>query len=138
MDDRFHAESHGEQRPTQSQPRQPMDLLRPLAGWPTSETFHTLLERDGVRIERIVSTGQITPADQCYDQAWDEWVLLLSGEAVLEWPDSSERTHLRPGQSVFIPAHCRHRVAWTPPDVQTMWLAVHIFGKPGRKERPGE
>jgi cupin 2 domain-containing protein len=36
------------------------------------EIVTELLLRKGVRIERIVSTGQSTPADKPYDQAHDE------------------------------------------------------------------
>jgi cupin 2 domain-containing protein len=39
--------------------------------------------RKGVRIQRIVSTGQSTPADKPYTQDHDEWVLLLTGSAGL-------------------------------------------------------
>jgi cupin 2 domain-containing protein len=31
------------------------------------------------------------------------------------------------GDSVFIPAHTKHRVEWTTPDIQTIWLAVHLY-----------
>jgi cupin 2 domain-containing protein len=31
---------------------------------------------------------------------------------------------LRPGDYVNIPAHERHRVAWTTPDEPTVWLAI--------------
>ena len=47
------------------------------------EIVTELLSRKGVRIERIVSTGQSTPADKPYDQDHDEWVLLLTGSAGL-------------------------------------------------------
>ena len=33
---------------------------------------------------------------------------------------------LRPGDWVVIPAHCQHRVAWTDPAAETLWLAVHL------------
>jgi cupin 2 domain-containing protein len=50
----------------------------------SDEESHTeLLRRKGVRIERIVSTGQSTPVDKPYNQDYDEWVLLVSGSAGL-------------------------------------------------------
>src|SRR6201987_6386893 len=52
------------------------------------EIVSELLLRKGVRIERIVSTGQSTPADKPYDQDHDEWVLLLTGSAGL-WIEGS-------------------------------------------------
>lgn len=90
------------------------------------EVFSTLLERPGLRVERIVSTGQASPADFWYDQADDEWVLVLSGQARLEWHEPAETRMMRAGDYVFIPAHRKHRVAWTDPATPTVWLAIHI------------
>jgi len=36
------------------------------------ELFETLVEKEGCRLERIVSHGHTTPDGQWYDQAWDE------------------------------------------------------------------
>ena len=91
------------------------------------EAFTALLSRPGLRIERIVSTGQATPPDQPYDQTHEEWVLLVSGAARL-WLDGTGERSLRPGDHLLIPARCRHRVTWTSPDGPTVWLAVHLAG----------
>ncbi|NLB05774.1 MAG: cupin, partial [Desulfobulbaceae bacterium] len=72
----------------------------------------TLAKRPGVHIERIVSTGQASPPGFWYDQDWGEWVVLLSGAALLRFADEDEPRHLGPGDWVDIPAHCRHRVEW--------------------------
>ena len=95
------------------------------AGKREEELLTTLAERPGVRIERIVSTGQASPPGFWYDQDWGEWVVLLSGAARLRFADEDEPRHLGPGDWVDIPAHCRHRVEWTDPDQPTVWLAVH-------------
>ncbi|MBZ8134300.1 cupin domain-containing protein [Afifella sp. IM 167] len=87
------------------------------------EIFTTLLSRPGVRIERIVSTGQATPADTPYDQPHDEWVLLLRGAAGL-WIEGEGEMELKPGDHLLIPAHRRHRVTRT--DLPTVWLAIHF------------
>jgi cupin 2 domain-containing protein len=91
------------------------------------ELLTELLKRKGVRIERIVSTGQSTPADKPYSQDYDEWVLLVSGSAGLwiEGEGEGER-ELRPGDYVLIPSHCPHRVTWTAKSEPTVWLAVHF------------
>ena len=89
------------------------------------EIFETIVERGGVRIERIVSHGQATPEGEWYDQEQDEWVLVLSGRAGLLIEGESEPRLLGPGAHVDLPAHCRHRVTWTAPDEPTLWLAVH-------------
>lgn len=78
----------------------------------------------GVEIERIVSRGHVTPDHERYDQARHEWVLVLQGEAIIAFDDERSDMHLRPGDYINIPAHCRHRVAWTLPDTHTVWLAV--------------
>ena len=50
------------------------------------DTEHTteLLATTGLRLERIVSTGQASPPGFWYDQDWDEWVVLLAGSAGLQ------------------------------------------------------
>lgn len=92
----------------------------------SEEYFETLLQRPGVRVERIISFGQQTPEGEWYDQAWDEWVLLLCGAAAVEIRGESAPRRLQPGDSLLLPAHCCHRVAWTDPDMQTIWLALHF------------
>ena len=90
------------------------------------ELFTTLLEDGDVRIERIVSHGHSSPPGFWYDQDQAEWVLVLRGAARLEFDDRV--LDMRPGDFVNIPAHQKHRVAWTTPDEPTIWLAVHYGG----------
>lgn len=109
-------------------PEKPLDL-RPnvFAGIPDElpgELTKALLQADGLRIERIVSHGHASPADFWYDQHEHEWVLLLDGAARVEFEDSTEEVELRTGDYIFIPAHRRHRVAWTDPAKDTIWLTV--------------
>ena len=89
------------------------------------ELLTTLAERPGVRVERIVSTGQASPPGFWYDQDWGEWVVLLTGAARLRLAEEAEARRLAPGDWVDIPAHCRHRVEWTDPDQPSVWLTVH-------------
>jgi cupin 2 domain-containing protein len=100
------------------------NLLSSLPDASREEVMHTLLQMKQCRVERIVSQGQCSPPDFWYDQATDEWVLLLAGEAELEYTDGS-RHHLHPGDTLLIPAHCRHRVSFTHPQQPTVWLALH-------------
>ncbi len=95
----------------------------------SEEIFETLLETGGFSLERIVSTGQSTPAGQWYDQDRDEWVILLSGGAGLFFEGEDEVKVMRPGDYAFIPAHRRHRVEWTDRRVPTVWLALHYESK---------
>ena len=96
------------------------DLPNPL---PDDEEFTELIRSKNLRIERIVSSGQTTPAGNWYDQEEDEWVALLQGEAVLEY-ETGEMLHLSAGDHIFLPAHCRHRVAYTSTQPPCIWLAV--------------
>jgi len=93
------------------------------------EFFTDVLLRHDVRIERIVSTGQSTPADEPHRQDHDEWVLLLAGSAGLRIEDEPER-NLRPGDHTLIAAHRAHWVTWTARDELTIWLAVHFHSLP--------
>ena len=97
-------------------------LLRSTA---KNEHFSDLFKRPGLRIERIVSTGQSSPEGFWYDQPDGEWVLLIEGEARLRFADESEARQLKAGDYLDIAAHRRHRVDWTAPTQTTIWLAVH-------------
>jgi cupin 2 domain-containing protein len=90
------------------------------------EVVELLLEREGLRIERIVSTGQATPEGQWYDQETDEWVLVVAGAARLRIEGEATDRELGEGDWILLPAHCRHRVAWTRAEPPTVWLAVHF------------
>ncbi|MFZ2269497.1 MAG: cupin [Azonexus sp.] len=103
-------------------------LANLFAGLPAApaaaEQFAELLARPGLRIERIVSTGQCSPPDFWYDQAEGEWVLILQGEAKLRLADEAAARHLKAGDFLDIAPHRQHRVDWTPADQMTIWLAV--------------
>ena len=90
------------------------------------ELFESIIKQDNVLIERIVSNGHVTATGQWYDQAGDEWVILLQGGAMLLFEKNQRLVRLTPGDYLFIPAHTRHRVEWTLPDFNTVWLAVHL------------
>ncbi|MDC7700123.1 cupin domain-containing protein [Vogesella indigofera] len=94
------------------------------------ELFQTLFSGStGFRVERIVSRGHASLEDFWYDQDEHEWVLLLAGAAELAYADPPRRQRLAPGDAVMIPAHCRHRVAWTTPAQDSVWLAVFFSEK---------
>ena len=89
-----------------------------------SEIFEKLIDNEKVTIERIISKGHTSPETGWYDQETSEWVIVLKGEAILAFDRRPDR-HLKAGDYINIPAHTRHRVAWTPTDCETVWLAVH-------------
>lgn len=92
------------------------------------EELTTVLQAgDGVRIERIVSQGHISADGFWYDQHDHEWVIVLKGAARIEFEDST--VEMGPGDCINIPAHKKHRVAWTTPGEPTVWLAMHYGGE---------
>lgn len=84
------------------------------------EAFEELAKLRNVALERIVSSA--TPALDLYDQAQDEWVVLLRGGAKLEI--AGETLELRTGDYLLLPAHTPHRVLET--EAGSLWLAVHV------------
>jgi quercetin dioxygenase-like cupin family protein len=90
-----------------------------------AEAVTELLARPGVRIERIVSAGQVTPESAPMIQAEEEWVVVLAGVAALRIEDSDEVV-LRAGDHVTIAANQPHWVTRTSNDPPTVWLAVHV------------
>jgi len=96
------------------------------------ELVEKLVDAPGVHIERIVSTGHASPPGFWYDQAESEWVVVLRGEATLEFEDETQI--LRPGDYVSIPPHRKHRVNSTSQAEPTVWLAVFFGGEKKVKE----
>jgi cupin 2 domain-containing protein len=90
------------------------------------EISETLVKTEAFRLERIVSSGQVTPEGEWYDQEMSEWVILLSGSAGLLFEDEDEVFVMKAGDYIHIEPHQRHRVEWTDPEQKTVWLAVHF------------
>ncbi|MFP4143992.1 MAG: cupin [Phycisphaeraceae bacterium] len=90
------------------------------------EAVEVLLNRPGVRLERIASHGHATPPGEWYDQETDEWVVLLSGRAWLRLEDPEQLLEMEPGDWMMIPAHRRHRVERTQEGADSVWLALHV------------
>ncbi|NOZ09196.1 MAG: cupin domain-containing protein [FCB group bacterium] len=95
----------------------------------SDEVMETLVKDSQLKIERIVSRGQVSPPGFWYDQDFNEWVIVLKGRAELRFSGEETKLRLNPGDYVEIPAHRKHRVEWTDPDVETIWLSIHWGGK---------
>ena len=88
------------------------------------EISERLNDSEHIKIERIISKGHRSPETGWYDQDNDEWVMLLKGEAILSFFDGTS-VNLKAGDYLEIAAHNKHRVDWTTPDQETIWLAIH-------------
>jgi cupin 2 domain-containing protein len=90
---------------------------------PQGELFDTLWHDDLISFKRIISTGQITPIGEWYDQEQNEWLIVLQGSGELSFEDHS-RIKLNTGDYLFIPAHQKHRVEYTSTKPPCIWLTV--------------
>lgn len=88
------------------------------------EVFDPIINDHAVTIERIISKGQASPESGWYDQEKNEWVIILKGKAVLVF-ESQMPIQLNEGDFINIPSRTKHKVTWTDPDNETVWLAVH-------------
>jgi len=88
------------------------------------EFTELLTQNKNIRIERIVSRGHTSPASGWYDQKDNEWVIVLKGAAIIAFENDDE-VKLESGDHLNIPAHTRHKVMWTDPEAETVWLAVY-------------
>lgn len=84
------------------------------------ESFTTLFQNDKLQIERIDSCSFSDGAWQ--EQEEDEWVVLLKGEATLEF--ETHEVVLACGAYIYIPKKQRHRVKET--SKEALWLAVRF------------
>ena len=70
------------------------------------EIVDILKENEDVKIERIISTGQVS---DWMVQEKREYVLLIQGNAVIEFNDKT--VEMKSGDTLFIEKSERHRVA---------------------------
>ena len=87
-----------------------------------NEIFDVITRNNNIKIERIVSTGQSSPENFWYNQEQNEFVLLLSGKAELEFEDHI--VTLTKGDYLLIRSGMKHRVRSTDDSEHTIWLAV--------------
>ncbi len=109
----------------------PGHILADLPAAATQEQFDSLLQTPGLHLERIVSPpGHCTPEGEWFDQARDEFVLVLQGRGALVFEEREGETVLNPGDYLRLPAGVRHRVSWTDAQAPTVWLALHYDPAP--------
>ena len=95
-------------------------LLDGSAAPSNGERVEEQLELRNLSVRQILSGTLDAPIDYCQED--DEWVVVLTGSAVLEV--DGERVDLGSGDWVLLPAGTPHRLVSTEPG--TNWLAVHL------------
>lgn len=91
-----------------------------------NEEFLKIIKKENIKIERIVSTGQTTPKNFWYNQKRNEFVIVLKGEAIIEFKDK-RTVVLKEGDYLNIKAHKKHRVKYTSQEEPTVWLAIFYW-----------
>lgn len=88
---------------------------------PLKEEVTTILAKNkNVRIEQIISTGQVS---DWFDQDKTEFLVLLDGTAELEYENGKSVTLIK-GDTLLINPHQKHRVVYTSNDPPCNWLCV--------------
>ena len=95
--------------------------IEKLPGIEEEEIVDILKENGDVKIERIISTGQVS---DWMVQEKKEYVLLLQGNTVIEFND--KKVEMKAGDTLFIEKSERHRVAYTSESPCCIWFCVHF------------
>ena len=85
------------------------------------EIVDILKENEDVKIERIISTGQVS---DWMVQEKREYVLLIQGNAVIEFNDKT--VEMKSGDTLFIEKSERHRVVYTSESPCCIWFCIHF------------
>ena len=87
------------------------------------ELFEDIILTENLKVERIISDGHISPKSGWYNSKQNEWVILLQGEAILEFEDAE--VVLKVGDYFNIKASTKHKVSYTSLHEKTIWLAIY-------------
>ena len=101
-----------------------MNIFKQIPKDLTEEIFEDIIKIDNLQIERIISYGQSSPKTGWYESKQNEWVIVLKGKAILSF-EEGEDVKLNAGDYINITAFKKHKVSWTLPNKETIWLAIH-------------
>ncbi|MCI5707167.1 MAG: cupin domain-containing protein [Odoribacter sp.] len=86
------------------------------------EQFNLLAKSPNCRVERIVSAGHSSPKGFWYDQENDEFIMLVQGEATLEFED--KMVDMKAGDYMVIHKNTKHRIEKSSMEPACIWLCV--------------
>ena len=95
--------------------------IEKLPGIREDEIVDILKENEDVKIERIISTGQVS---DWMIQKRKEYVVLLQGTAIIEFND--KKVEMKVGDTLFIEKMERHRVGYTSENPCCIWFCIHF------------
>ena len=95
--------------------------IEKLPGIKEDEIIDILKENEDVKIERIISTGQVS---DWMIQERNEYVVLLQGNAIIEFND--KKVEMKAGDTLFIEKMERHRVTYTSENPCCIWFCIHF------------
>ena len=98
-------------------------FLKDIPNSSKDEIFETIVSNDNIKIERIISYGQITKKDFWYNQDDDEFIYIIQGESKIKYDDGTVHI-LNTNDSLYIKAHQKHQVIYT--SNPAVWLAIFI------------
>ena len=90
------------------------------------ELFEDILPGTDIKLERIVSEGQVTPEGEWLIQGKNEWVMVLKGYGEILFEDGKVPIKMHPGDHILIKKGQRHRVVKTDTMNKTVWLVLHF------------
>jgi cupin 2 domain-containing protein len=97
-------------------------LKAPDAAPASGESISVLASGRGWRVEQLLTGSLSAPIEDLLDH--DEWVVVLSGAAVLDI--DGDVVTMGTGDWIYLRAGVPHRVRSTEPP--TSWLAIHFGG----------
>ncbi|MFZ4398615.1 MAG: cupin domain-containing protein [Bacteroidales bacterium] len=98
------------------------DIIQPFSD---KELIDILFKNENIIIERIISFGNPSPDGFWYNQPNNEWVILLTGEAEIEYKNG-DKIYLKAGDYLLIPSNQEHRVSYTSKSPNCTWLCFYF------------
>jgi cupin 2 domain-containing protein len=89
------------------------------------EIIQIIQKNKKLKIERIISQGQVTEKGKWLKSSRDEWVMVLKGAGKIRFFKDDRLIELKVGDHILIPANTKHRVEWTSLREKTIWLTVY-------------
>lgn len=93
-----------------------------------AELATTVTESRKIKVERVVTHGQVSPAGAFCPQEGNDYLLLLKGGLVLEYQATQAKVTLKPGDHIVTKPQDSNRVDWVAPNQETLWLKISFQG----------